>query len=372
MKTSRRDFLQKLTGAGLTATALPFLANAEPDFYAKPYAGPVLRVALLGLGSYATRVADAMKDCKMAKLVGAVSGTPAKLDEWSKKYSLDKKNLYSYQNFDSIKSNPDIDAVYVITPNLLHKEFVLRAAKAGKHAITEKPMAGTAAEAREMIAGCQRAGVRLMVGYRLHFEPHTREFIRLRESGELGKVMHVINSTGFRIGDPNQWRLKKALAGGGSLMDIGIYSLNGARYATGEEPIWVTAQEMKTDPQKFPEGVDETITFQLGFPSGVIASCTSTYAFNAQDRFTLIGDKGFAELQPASGYGPTRGKTNKGPIEQPIVTHQTLQMDGMADLILNKKTISPPVDGEEGLRDMIVIDAIYEAVRTGKKVMIKG
>lgn len=371
MKSSRRDFLQKLTTAGLTATALPLLANAEPEVELQPYAGSTLNVALLGLGSYATRVADAMKECKVAKLVGAVSGTPSKLDEWSKKYGLDKKNLYNYQNFDSIKSNPGIDAVYVITPNLLHKEFAIRAAKAGKHVICEKPMSGTAAEAREMIAACQQAGVRLMVGYRLHFEPHTREFIRLREAGELGKILHCINSTGFRIGDPNQWRLKKNLAGGGGLMDIGIYSINGARYGVGEEPIWVTAQETKTDPVKFPEGVDETITFQLGFPGGAIASCTSSYAFDAQDRFTLIGSKGFAELQPASGYGPTRGKTNKGPIEQPVVTHQTLQMDGMADLILNKKTIAPSVDGEEGLRDMIIIDAIYEAVRTGKKVPIK-
>ena len=371
MHSSRRDFLQKLTAVGLSAQALPLLANAQPEVQLEPYAGSTLNVALLGLGSYATRVAEAMKDCKMAKLVGAVSGTPSKLDEWSKKYNLDKKNLYSYQNFDSIKSNPDIDAVYVITPNLLHKEFSIRAAKAGKHVICEKPMAGNAAEAREMIAACQRAGVRLLVGYRLHFEPHTREMIRLREAGEFGKILHCINSTGFRIGDPTQWRLKKNLSGGGSLMDIGIYSLNGARYLVGEEPVWVTAQETKTDPQKFPEGVDETITFQLGFPSGVIASCTSTYAFNALDRFTLIGDKGFGELQPASGYGPTRAKTNKGPVEQPVVTHQTLQMDGMADLILNKKTISPSVDGEEGLRDMIVIDAIYEAVRTGRKVPIK-
>ena len=310
--------------------------------------GPVLRVAIMGLGSYGTRVAEAMKDSKRAKLVGAISGTPSKLTDWQQKYNIPAKNCYNYQNFDEIRNNPDIDAVYIITPNSQHKDQAIRVAKAGKHVICEKPMALNAKEGEEMIAACKKAGVHLLVGYRLHFEPKTLEIIRMRNAGELGKIKFFQGLAGFRIGDPTQWRLNKALAGGGSLMDIGIYAVNGARYMVGEEPVWVTAQETKTDPQKFKEGVDETIQFQLGFPSGAVASCLSTYAMNHLDRFFLTAENGFAELQPATGYGPIKGRTNKSELTQPHNTHQTVQMDEIAPIILDVKKPVVPVDGEEG------------------------
>jgi predicted dehydrogenase len=193
----------------------------------------------------------------------------------------------------------------------------------------------------------------------------------MRKDGELGKPLFFQGLSGFKIGDPNQWRLDKELAGGGAMMDIGIYSVNGARYMLGEEPIWVTAQETKTDPVKFKEGVDETILFQMGFPSGAVASCLSTYAMSNLDRFFLNGTEGFAELQPATGYGPIKGRTHKGELNKPHVTHQTLQMDEMAGIILEGKKAPVPVDGEEGLKDLIIIDAIYKAVNTGKKEEIK-
>jgi predicted dehydrogenase len=139
----------------------------------------------------------------------------------------------------------------------------------------------------------------------------------------------------------------------------------------GEEPTWVTAQETKTDFVKFKEGVDETIQFQLGFPSGAVASCLSTYSMNNLDRFFLNGQKGFAELQPATGYGPIKGRTNKGDLNQPIVTHQTVQMDEMAGIILEGKQPIIPVDGVEGVKDLKIIDAIYLAAKTGKKVDVK-
>ena len=369
---SRRDFLQKLS---LSAVALPFLPSyssaTSNDLDIEPYQGPVLRVAILGLGSYGTRVAEAMQASKRAKLVGAISGTPAKLKEWQSKFNIPAKNCYNYENFDQIKNNRDIDAVYVITPNSQHHDQVIRVAKAGKHAICEKPMAINAKEGQEMIDACAQAKVKLLVGYRLHFEPKTLEIIRMREAGELGKILFFEGLSGFTIGDPTQWRLNKQLAGGGAMMDIGIYSINGARYMVGEEPIWVTAQETKTNPTKFKEGVDETITFQLGFPGGAIASCLSTYSMNNLDRFFLNGDKGYAELQPATGYGPIKGRTNKGELNQPHVTHQTVQMDEMAAIILDNKKPVVPVDGAEALKDLKIIDAIYLAVKTGKKVDLK-
>ncbi len=364
---SRRNFLEKIT---VSAVGIPLLYNPTSLFGAaeKPYEGPVLKVAIMGLGSYATRVAKAMEDCKRAKLVGLISGTPAKIEEWSKKYDIPEKNCYNYENFDAIKDNPDIDAVYVITPNGLHKDQSIRVAKAGKHVISEKPMGINAAEGQAMVDACKAANVKLLIGYRMHFEPKTVAVIQMRKDGEFGQPKFFQGQSGFIIGDPNQWRLDKKLAGGGAMMDIGIYSINGARYMLGEEPIWVTAQETKTNPEKFKEGVDETIQFQMGFPSGAVANCLSTYNMNNLDRFYMTGDEGWVEMQPSTGYGPIEGRTHKGPLTQPHVMHQTLQMDGMAELIFEGKQPIVPVDGEEGVKDMKIIDAIYKAVKTGGKI----
>lgn len=364
--SSRRDFLQKFT----PLIALPLLPQCLLGSD-RTYEGPVLRVAIMGLGSYANRVAEAMQSCTKAKVTGVISGTPSKIKDWQSKYNIPEKNCYNYENFDSIKNNPDIDAVYVITPNALHHNQVIRVAKAGKHVICEKPMAINAKEGEEMVDACRKAKIKLLVGYRMHFEPKTLEIVRMRKEGELGKILFFQGLAGFRIGNPGQWRLTRHLAGGGALMDIGIYAVNGARYMVGEEPVWVTAQETKTDHQKFKEGVDETIQFQMGFPGGAVASCLSTYAMNNLDRFFLNGDKGFAELQPATGYGPIKGRTNKGELTQPHITHQTLQMEEMAGIILENKKPVVPVDGEEGLKDLKILDAIYMAVKTGKKVDLK-
>ncbi|MEP7141949.1 MAG: Gfo/Idh/MocA family oxidoreductase [Ferruginibacter sp.] len=366
---SRRDFLQKLTGSVIAFHFLPASGSAGiKGFYNQPYDGPVLRVAIMGLGSYGTRVAEAMQSCKMAKLTGVISGTPSKIKDWQAKYNIPENNCYNYENFDRIKDNPEIDAVYVITPNALHHDQVIRVAKAGKHVISEKPMAVNAKEGQEMIDACKQANVKLLVGYRMHFEPKTLEIIRMRKDGELGKILFFQGLCGFKIGDPNQWRLNLKLSGGGSMMDIGIYAINGSRYMVGEEPIWVTAQETKNDHEKFKEGIDETIQFQLGFPGGAVASCLSTYSMNNLDRFFLNAEKGFAELYPSTGYGPIKGRTNKGELNQPHTTHQTVQMDEMAGIILAGKQPIVPVDGEEGLKDLKIIDAIYLAAKTGMKV----
>jgi len=367
--STRRNFLQNMGLSALGIYAFNGL-NAGSVLTSDPVAeGPVLRVALMGLGGYATRVAESMQQSKRAKITGLISGTPDKLKSWGEKYGVPEKSRYNYETFDAVKNNPDIDAVYVITPNALHHDQVIRCAAAGKHVICEKPMALNAGQGREMVAACKKAGKQLLVGYRMHFEPLTLEVHRMRTAGELGAIKFFQGLSGFRIGDPKQWRVNKALAGGGALMDIGIYALNGCRYMVGEEPVWVTAQETKTDPVKFKEGVDETITFQLGFPSGATASCLSSYNMNNLDRFFLNGEKGFAELQPASSYGPIRGRTNKGLLD--ITTdrpQQAIQMDEMAALILDGKKPVIPVDGEEGLRDLVIIDAIYKAVKTGEKV----
>ncbi|MBA4197403.1 MAG: glucose-fructose oxidoreductase [Chitinophaga sp.] len=368
--STRRDFLEKLSLPFLTISLLKNkklynkMTITEKD-------EPVLKVALMGLGSYATIVANAMQQCKKAKITGLISGTPDKLKEWSKKYNVAEENCYNYSSYHNIKNNNNIDAVYIITPNALHKEHTIAIANAGKHVICEKPMALNAMEAKEMIDACRKANVQLLIGYRLHFEAKTLEVIKMRQNNEFGKIKIFQGLSGFIIGDPKQWRLNKTLSGGGSLMDIGIYSLNAARYTLGEEPVWVTAQEAKTDKEKFKEGVDETIQFQMGFASGAIASCTSSYAANGLDSFFISGDKGYAHIEASIYYGPSKVTTSKGPLTQPHTTHQAAQMDGMADIILHNKQPLIPVDGEEGLKDIKIIEAIYKAAQTNARVYIQ-
>ncbi|RAV29147.1 Gfo/Idh/MocA family protein [Sinomicrobium soli] len=368
----RRDFLQKLAAS---AIAVPFLPLYGASLHSVPHnrsrQDRVLRVAIMGLGGYGTRVAEAMLACKRARLTGVISGTPSKIRDWQQKYGIPEENCYNYDTYDRIKDNPEIDAVYIITPNALHHDAALRVAAAGKHVICEKPLALNAWEGQEMVDACRKANVKLLVGYRMHFEANTLEIIKMRNEGEFGKILFFQGLSGFRIGNPDQWRLDKKLAGGGALMDIGIYSVNGARYMVGEDPVWVTAQETKTDPAKFGEGVDETIQFQLGFPGGAVASCLSTYNMNNLDRFFLNGEKGFAELQPATGYGPIKGRTHRGGLALPHVTHQTVQMDEMAGIILDDKQPVVAVDGEEAVKDLKIIDAIYQVCKTGGKLELE-
>lgn len=365
--TNRRQFITKLTAPFL---AMPVLSELSLSSCASSYDGPVLKVALMGLGGYATRVAEAMQACKKAKITGLISGSPDKLKSWQEKHNVPAKNCYNYENFDAIKNNPEIDAVYILTPNALHHPQTLRVVAAGKHVICEKPMALNARQGKEMVEACKKAGKQLLVGYRMHFEANTVDIIQQRIDGNFGKILFFQGLSGFRIGNPSQWRLNRELAGGGAMMDIGIYSVNGARYMVGEDPVWVTAQETKTNPALFKEGVDETIQFQMGFPGGAVASCLSTYNMNNLDRFFLNGEKGFAELNPASGYGPIKGRTHKGELNHPHVMHQTTQMEEMAAILLENKKPLVPVDGIEGWKDLVIIDALYKAAATGTKVPV--
>jgi len=371
----RRDFLHALP---LSLGLLPGLLSRRqaPSFEGirRPSgqaAGPPLRIALMGLGSYASRVAEAIKDSPRVQLTGLISGTPAKRASWRERFAIPEENIFDYQSFDAIRGHSGIDAVYICTPNALHREQTLRLAAAKKHVICEKPLALHAAEALEMVNACEKAGVKLLVGYRMRFEAKTRAIIRMRQAGEFGKLVFFQALCGFKIGNPGQWRLDPALAGGGALMDIGIYAVNGSRYMLGEDPIWVTAQETKTDPEKFREGVDETIQFQLGFPGGAVASCLSTYNTSHLDRFLLTGHGGFAELHPATGYGPIRGRTHLGELTQDHVTHQLTQLEEMAEIILRDHVPPIPVDGREGWKDMVILDAIYRAARSGQREFLR-
>lgn len=363
MSYSRREFLSKV-GVGSALLTFPGVSMMAKEGLPQD---KKLGVALVGLGNYATnQLAPALQQSKHCYLAGIVTGTPEKAAKWKSQYNIPDANIYNYENFDRIADNKSIDVVYVVLPNSMHKEFTLRAAKAGKHVFCEKPMSVSVKEGQEMIDGCKKAGVRLFIGYRLHSEPFNQAAMKFRLDPEVGKIKIVDTQFGFRIGDPTQWRLKKALAGGGAMMDVGIYAIQGARYSTGEEPIAVTAQEFKTDPVKFKE-VDETILWQMEFPSGAVSSSITSYASHVE-RLLISAEKGWLELRPAYGYGPLKGRTNKGELDLPIVNHQAAQLDDFAKCIAGN--CKSDADGEEGLKDMKVIEAIYRSIETGKKVKI--
>ncbi len=332
-----------------------------------------LGYALVGLGSLSqNQIAPALAEkTKHCKLTGLVSGHPDKAKEWAKKYGVPEKNIYDYQNFDQIKNNPDIDVVYVVLPNSMHAEFTIRAAKAGKHVLCEKPMAISVKECDAMIAACRQAGRKLAIAYRLHFEPNNRELVRLAREKTLGSVKVIEAAAGFPIGDPKQWRLDKALAGGGSLMDIGIYALQAARYISGEEPISVNAVSTTTDPVKFKPGVDESVSFTLKFPSGVIATCASSYA-TGLNRFRAGAERGWFEVQPALNYTGIKGRmSSQGTMQDfnfPAIDHFAAEMDDFADCIL--RDVQTRVPGEEGRRDLRIMTAIYEAAASGRSVSL--
>jgi predicted dehydrogenase len=358
---SRRDFLRTLSlGAGATLLA-PSLLAAPPE--------RKLGVALLGLGKYSTgQLAPALQQTKLCRLAGIVTGSPEKAAKWKQQYQLPDKNVYDYKTFDRIVDNPDIDIVYVVTPNALHAEYAVRAAQADKHVICEKPMATTVADARRMIEASKKAGKKLSIGYRLHFEPHNQAMMHLGQTKSYGPLKHLISDNGFRFGNDTPWRVSKALAGGGPLMDMGIYSLQGCIYTKGQVPIAVTAQfDAKTDAQLFKE-VEAGLKWQLQFADGTTADCHTSYAETLAGRLRAEAANGWFELQPAFGYGGLAGSTsqNDGKLNLPNINQQAAQMDDFADCVLHNKPTRVP--GEMGLRDVQLLLAIYRAAETGQKV----
>lgn len=369
MKNSRRKFLYSL---GMSALAIPALSSfsfcASKEKNQNTMNQKKLGIALVGLGSYAGgQLAPALQETEHCYLAGIVTGTPSKIPSWKEQYGITDQNIYNYQNFDSIKDNNNIDIVYVVTPNSLHEEYVVRAAQAGKHVICEKPMAIEVAACDRMIEACKKAGKKLSIGYRLHFEPYNLEMVRLGKEQTFGKLKKMSAGFGFRP-PSNVWRLKKELSGGGPLMDVGIYCIQGFCYVSGAEPIAVTAQEgPKTDPEKFRE-VEESLTWQFEMPNGVIADGKTSYG-EGMNYLKAEAEKGTFELTSAFNYSGQRGQTTKGQMNFPQVNQQAQQMDDFALAIKNNRPT--PVPGEMGKRDVKLLQAIYEAMRTGKRIELK-
>ena len=235
-------------------------------------------MALVGLGYYSTKeLAPALRLTEFCKLAGVVTGDPAKGVKWAKEYGFPESSVYGYDTMGRLADNQDIDIVYVVTPNGLHAGHCIAAAKAGKHVICEKPMANTVAECDAIIAACKKAGVRLSVGYRVHFDPFHEELRRLARTKEFGPFMKMNAKFAFRMDTP-QWRAQKKLAGGGPLMDLGVYliqeSIMGANEAA---PVAVRARELPKQRPDFFRDVEESIEFTLEFPGGERSDCYTSY-----------------------------------------------------------------------------------------------
>ena len=376
--SARRDFLKKL-GYGTALASLAPLEAATAGFTinaTKIMAEKKIGWALVGLGKFATQqIIPSFPNCKKSKLVALVSGSPEKARKIADEQGLDPKNIYNYQNFDDIKNNPAVDVVYIILPNSMHAEYTMRTAKAGKHVMCEKPMATSVEDCEKMISACQKAGKKLMIAYRAQYEPFNLKSIEMIKKGEIGKLRFLTSDHG-RLLKPEQpednWRADKQLAGGGSLMDIGIYSLNAMRYLTGEEPVEINAM-IHSDPQdpRFKE-VEETVAFQLRFPSGVLANCSSSYGYDGVKRFQAFGSKGSLILDPATDYyehnlelkledGTKKEKIQEG-------NQFAAEIDHLSECILENK--NPKTPGEEGLRDVKYMMAIYEAAKKGKPIKV--
>ncbi len=319
-----------------------------------------LGIALLGLGKYASEyLAPALLETNCCRLAGIVTGDPVKASHWKAKYDLPEQNIYSYENFDCIKDNGDIDIVYVVTPNALHADYVVRAAKAGKHVICEKPMAASIEDCDRMIDACTNAGVTLSVGYRLHFEPYNRQMIKLATTHKYGYVQKVIARDG--VDNVSGWRLDKQLAGGGALMDLGIYCIQAANHLYDMSPIAITAGLNKF------EGVEEAASFQLEYPGGFIAECECSYS-KKMNYLHADANNGWFELEPAFGQANIQGKTIHGDMHFNRVNQQALEMDGIAKAIMNGN--SSPVPGEMGREDVQILMAIYNAMHSGQRILL--
>lgn len=336
--------------------------------------------AVVGLGRLSLeQLLPAFAQSRKAKVVALVSGTPEKLQAVASQYRIKEEACYSYEDFDEIKENSGIKAVYIVLPNGMHREFTERAAQAGKHVLCGKPMSINSSEARKMIDACEAASVKLMIAYRIQYEGYNlrlAEFVRQKKFGRL-VGMSAINVQTVAEDGEKQWRHKKAMAGGGSLPDIGLYCLNTARFLTGEVPLENTASVYSPpgDP-RFAE-VEETVSFTLRFPSNVIANCLTSYGALDDKHQRLNFATAVADIPNAYLY---RGQeftiinrrddaTSEAKLTLQVSNQFAAEIDHMATCVIEDR--KPRTPGEEGLQDHVLMEAIYKAAKTGQPVQLE-
>ncbi len=353
---NRRSFT-KLSAFAVAGSALPLRAQSQAP----------LRFAAVGLGDISDMFMKACSLSKNCKVTGLVSGhADQKAPKYEAMYGISPKSVYTYENFDEIAHDKNIDAVYIGLPNSMHADYTVRAAKAGKHVLCEKPMAISSAECRTMTDACRHANVKLMIAYRLHYDP---TWIRIRDMVRSGAVGDLQGFQGGFYGQKlDGWRLDRKLAGGGSLLDLGIYPLNAIRWISGEEPTSYTAQVSTMLKGARFASVEESIEFTMKFPSGILASSGCSYGEDGGAYLSIDGTKGSILVRPAFFYEGLKysGTTTNGPVAEASPGKSpyqfTLEADYFADCVRNNT--DPITGGDEGLKDMLAIEAIYRAAGT--------
>lgn len=337
--------------------------------------GKRIGYAVVGLGFIAEiSVLPAFRHSKKCKLVALASHDQKRAQQLGKKFGIGPKACYSYDNYDQCLSHPGVDAVFIASVNGAHADQTTRAAAAGKHVLCEKPLANTVTECRRMVEACKQNGVYLMTAYRKYFEPGSVALKKLITGGKLGRLRHIFSSYTEFV-DPvkaKRWQLNRQLAGGGSLMDIGIYCVNTMRWLAGTDPLEATAQSWTDDPKRFGD-VEDSIAFRLTHPEGLVCQGTSSYTSRAASFVQVHGEKGWAALNPAFAFEEERrlfGKIQGRWFEQKfkVMDEFVLELDHFADCIRRER--DPKPDGMEGLRDIATIRAIYQSARENRTVAI--
>ena len=337
-----------------------------------------LGVAVIGVGKLTIEeILPALRCCRFAKLAALVTSDVEEVRDLARQYNLPDDCLYTYDEFERLKDDDDVKIVYIVLPNAMHREYTERAAKIGKHVLCEKPMANTIEDCQAMIAACEAAKVKLMIAYRCQYEPFNIELIKRAHDGRLGGIRVIEACNSQMETNPDQWRLDADLAGGGALPDIGLYCLNAARYVSKEEPVEVFGwKHQPKDDERFKE-VEARLSFVMRFPSGVVAQCFTAYDGYDTKKLSVRLEKGWMELYGAFSYGGKEllvksDNENGVPVVQSIQLEAenqfALEIDHMAECVLNDK--EPRTGGAEGLKDQIIMDAIYRSVDEGAPVRI--
>ncbi len=362
---SRREAIKNIGLSTGSLALLPYSASLNNEQQENK-----LGVALVGLGNYATRqLGPALRHTKFCELRGIVTGTPEKESKWQNEYGILPAHTYHYKNFDKIADDPSIDIVYIVLPNFMHAAYTIRALKAGKHVICEKPMGMNAQECKEMIAAAKAAKRKLQIGYRLFYEPHHLKLMAESQKPFTGRMKLIESSLSFDMAREGLWRIDKKMGGGGALMDLGIYTIQASRRAVGHNPVSVFAQAYKDDPKMYKD-IYGTYVFQMRFKDNT--ACNSMVSFSAySDRMHVSRGNEYLEIQPAFAANRITGlKTwneNKEMLEHDEF-QQTTQMDAFARNIYDHTPIL--ASGEEGLIDMQIIDAIKKSIDSGRSVEI--
>jgi predicted dehydrogenase len=333
--------------------------------------------AIVGLGHLTLEeILPAFGESKKSKPVALVSGSPEKLKKVAQQYGIKPESCYSYADYEKLKDNPEVQAIYIVLPNSLHAEYVIRGAKTGKHILCEKPMATSARECELMIAACKKAQVKLMVAYRIQYEPYNRAVREMVRNNKFGKPKYIQAQNSQSSANPDHWRHKKALAGGGALPDIGLYCLNTARFLLGTEPTEVFAYSYSTPGNPLFKEIEEMMSFQLRFPGGIVVDSITNYDTHDSRFYRVSAERGWLHVNNAYAYQGQQLQTSHAEGPAKLENHITLgaknqfatELDHFSECILENKACHTP--GEEGLQDHRIMEAIYQSAREGRVVKL--